>query len=211
MELPAIPWVHEAADFGSVWIWETPHFIVTVNGDTRSFYYTIGDKTSPAADGHPRMLTDGQASTFEQAERGIRGTIGKSYPPNIGYAYYAGSLATTFTIATGQNIDLGVYAGQTITVTTLNPDGTRTDYTGTASIQHYDLILTMGTSAIRISPSYIAAIKPMGKIVPTTAQGKVNRTMKGRVVPGCTGTPGFMGGTVDHTGRICPIHEENIR
>jgi hypothetical protein len=33
------------------------------------------------------------------------------------------------------------------------------------------------------------------------------RTFKGKYEKGCTGTPGFMENTLDHSGLTCPIHE----
>lgn len=205
--LPAIPWAHSSSDFGSVWRWETPHFIITVNGDHRSCYYTIADK-SAAPGSPPRPLADGTAATFEQAERQIRETIGKAYHPSLGYQPYAGGLATTFTLATGQRVDLGEYADQLVTLTVSTPDGQgTTDYTGTVAFEHYELILTTGNIRIRISPTYIHAIRLIKRTTASVVPTRVNRTVEGQLVPGCTGVPGFIGGTVEHTGIPCPIHE----
>lgn len=208
--LPPIPWSHETSDFGSVWVWETPHFVVTVNGDARSCYYQIADKSANPGQ-PPAPLSDGRAATFEQAEQLIRETIGKSYKPTLGYGQYAGPLATTFTIGTGQTVDLGPYANQEVDVTTIGTNGNDVTYRGTAKISHYELLLNTGSVTIRISPTYIRGISLLGRQTKQIATTRpVNRTVQGRVEPGCTGRPGFMPGTVEHTGLICRIHEEQI-
>lgn len=207
--LPAIPWSHEGSEFGSVWVWETPHFIVTVNGDNRSFYYQVADKMArPGAD--PRPLADGQAASFEHAEQLIRETIGKSYPPSLDYRRYAGALATTFTIADGTSIDLGPYTGRDVHVIAVGADGTDLTFTGRAHIENYDLVIDTPISAVRISPTYLRSI--------TTTQGRnlapaekpqqgTSRTTRGTVEPACTGRYGYLPGTVEHSGLPCPVHE----
>ena len=206
--VPAIPWAHSTDDFGSVWVWDTPHFIVTVNGNDRSYYYTIADK-SAAAPGATKVLSDGQAATFMQAETMIRSTIGKSYHPGLGYLPFAGSLATTFLLANGQETDLGPYVGARVDVTVLQRDGTRETHTGIAKVQHYDLLLEQPAGTLRISPSFVVDIRLVGSRQPTVATVRLNRTYPGRVTPGCTGVAGFIADTVDHHALTCPIHEEN--
>lgn len=210
--LAPIPWTHETSEFGSVWQWENPTFVVTVNGDMRSFYWTIADK-SANPQGAPRPFADGTAASFEQAERSIRETIGKAYPPALGFRQYAGSLATTFVIGTGETIDLGTFEGRKVKVSVASREGEDEVYRGTAKVEHYELVLISGDEALRISPTYIMEIEPEGfggpSMRPTTVSGTGNRTIQGRIEPGCNGTPGFMAGTVEHRGPICPIHEES--
>lgn len=208
--LPAIPWAHETSDFGSVWVWETPHFIVTVNGDARSCYYQIADK-SARPDQPPAPLADGQAATFEQAEQLIRETIGKSYKPTLGYGHYAGPLATTFRIGTGSLLDLAPYANHEVDVTTIGPDGNDVSYRGKAKISHYELLLDTGALTIRISPTYLRTINLVGRnTMQAPVARPVNRTVQGTLEPGCTGRPGFMPGTIEHVGLVCRIHEERV-
>lgn len=212
--LTPIPWTHDASEFGSLWRWENHAFLVTVNGDMRSYYWTLADKSAHPGEA-PRPLADGNAATFEQAERSIRETIGKAYPPAMGFRHYAGALATTFVIGTGQSVDLGVFEGRKVQVTVAAQEGPDETYQGTAKIQHYELILVIGEEALRISPSYIMDIRPLGysgppmrSAAPTATTNRL-RTVQGRVEPGCTGTPGFLAGTVEHRGAECPIHEES--
>jgi hypothetical protein len=158
VQLPAIPWSHESSDFGSVWQWETTHFIVVVNGNERSCYFQISDKMSSPA-GSPKPIADGQAATFQDAELQIRETIGKAYPAKLGYQRIAGPLATSFVIATGNKIDLGEYAGQNVVVTIANRDGSESQYSGIANVLHYHMYLKQGEQSLKISPSHILNIK----------------------------------------------------
>lgn len=208
--LPPIPWSHSVSDFGSVWQWDTPAFLVTVNGDMRSFYWTIADKSANAfAD--PCPFADGQAANFEQAERSIRETIGKAYPVSMGYQHYAGSLATTFMIGTGETVDLGVYIGRRVSVLVASREGPDEVYRGTAKVEHYDFVLVNGDEALHITPSYIMSIDPDGPSGVAAVRKPApaaTRTVQGSLTPGCTGIPGFLPNTIEHTGKPCPIHEQ---
>jgi hypothetical protein len=180
VQLPAIPWSHERSDFGSVWRWETPHFVITVNGNDRSCYYTIADKIKTPDS--PKPIADGQAATFEQAERLIRETIGKAYPAKLGYQRIAGPLATTFTIGTGARVDLGPYAGHDVVVTVANGNDGDSTYAGLATVLHYHLYITQDGKNIKVAPSHILAIrrgalKP-GEVKTTPATAPATSTAK---------------------------------
>lgn len=205
--LPAIPWSHTLTEIGSIWKWETAHFVVTVTGDQRSCYYKISDKSS----GSERPFTDGQARTFEQAETLVRETVGKAYPPGLGYQAYAGYLATTFRLGNGKDFDFGPWIGKTISLTAIAADGTDQTFTGTAGVEHYDIILTIDGRALRVSPTRIVNVTGVGYTPPANqaTPPRAGRTYEGSVVPGCTGTPGFMPGMVDHASVTCPIHERS--
>lgn len=159
--LPPIPWSHSSADEGSVWRWVTPDFTVVVNGDSRSFYWVLSD-TSTSPDMEPRPFADGSTATFEQAERAIRETIGKAYPPRMGYQHFAGPLATTFILADGKAKDLEPFIGRRVTVKVADRGWDGKPCRGVASVEHYDLILTTPEEIVRISPSYIVDIVPDG-------------------------------------------------
>lgn len=202
--LRAIPWAHESGELGAVWIWNTPHFEVIVNGNVRSCYYRISDKS----EGKLKPFADGQAGTFEQAEMLIRETIGKSYPTDLGYSAYAGHLATTFTTATGKKVDFAEYVGRAVDIVVLQPDGTRHDYSGVLHVNHYHIELQTGKIYLKIIPSYIEKITPKVDSEIRQKDTKMyGRTYKGRIVPGCNGKPGISEGSIEHTGLKCPIHE----
>jgi len=174
----------------------------------RSFYWSLADKSAEPTK-PPKPFADGQTTTFEQAERGIRETIGKAYKPEMGYQYYAGPLAVTFSISTGEVIDFTPYLGRQVTVVVLTREGATQEYVGIARVEHYDFVLTHeGTNqATHITPSYIKDIilEGAGQMHRKSPTG--GRTFQGRISPGCTGSPGYMPGTVDHFGMVCPLHE----
>lgn len=210
--LPPIPWVHQSGEIAAVWKWETPHFIVTVTGDNRSVYFQVADKSK----GRPIPFTDGQAVTFDDAELLIREAVGKAYSEILGYRHYAGHLATTFLLGNAERVDLGPYVGKLIKVVVLNEKLEKEFYSGHATIEHYDLILTSGQNIIRISPSEIIDIGVLTnygatKRIDQGPASKASRTISGSMSPGCTGITGYIDGTVDHTGPACPIHEAGRR
>lgn len=205
--LSPIPWAYENSDFGSVWVWDTPHFVVTVNGDDRSCYFQVADKSAnPSAP--PRPLLDGRTPTFEQTEQQVREAIGKAYSPALDYGRFSGAYATTFRIADGKSMDLGVFTGQEVDVVALGADGAPVNFTGVPRVEHYDFLLDVGESTLRISPSYVVSVTFAGQRPVFASQPRVNRTFQGRVEFGCTGRPGFLGGTVEHSGIACPVHEQ---
>lgn len=159
--LPPIPWSHSSAEMGSVWKWTTPDFTVVVNGDSRSFYWVLSD-TSVNPEGEARPFADGTTATFEQAERAIRETIGKAYPPRMGYLHFAGPLATTFILADGRPHDLEEFVGRRVTVKVADRGWDGKPCRGVASVEHYDLVLTSSDEITRITPSYILDINPDG-------------------------------------------------
>lgn len=164
--LPAIPWAHSSADFGSVWLWEAEAFTVTVNGDGKSFYWVIMDKSMTRdGAGEPRPFADGRSATFEQTERAVRETIGKAYPEEMGYRVYAGPLATTFMLGSGIEKDLEEFVGRRVNVTVAVGDGQTVTYKGIAKISHYDLVLACPRESVRITPSRILDVVPDGATV----------------------------------------------
>lgn len=207
--LQVIPWIHSVSDFGSVWIWETPHFIVTVNGGDRSCYYVISSKSADGVTLKP--FSDGQASTFEQIELLIRAAIGKAYSPKLGYSAFAGSLATTFTISTGVKVDLGIYSGLEVEAKVYNKDGEDEIYIGVVSIEHYDLVITKDSKAVRIPPSYIRSISLLNDITQKEIPSKLNRMFYGEISKECNGKPGFIPGVVEHYGALCLVHESQSK
>lgn len=203
--LPGIPWSHSATGMGSAWRWETPHFIVTITGDHHSCYWVLTDKTS----GSERILADGRAANFQDGEKQVRESIGKSYPPSFGYAKYAGPLASTFMISTGESIDFTPYLGEWVNVEAYGEGGQTVTLQGLASVKHYDFVVTDKGQAYHITPAYIVSVSTRKRSSLNDAPAtKLNsRTVPGTVTPGCTGRAGFMPNTVEHPFGFCPIHE----
>ena len=205
--LPAIPWIHSSSEFGSVWIWETRNFIVTVNGSEQSCYYVITNKSQKEQNMRP--FADGRAGTFQEAEELIRETIGKAYNPNLGYQGYAGYLATTFRISTGQKLDLGQYINKDVEVKVVNSLGKTDSYFGVASVKNYEFMVTKDNKVTKIPPAYIREVIIPEKIVQKTLPSISYRIFSGHVTQDCNGIIGKMEGTVEHYSGRCPIHERD--
>lgn len=200
----AIPWSHESGEIGAVWKWETPHFEVVVNGNVRSCYYRISDKS----EGGLKAFADGQAGTFEDAELLIRETIGKAYPPDLGYAAFAGYLATTFVTATGKKVDFAQFVDRAVDLTVLQPDGERKIYSGVLQISHYNVELHTDKIHLKIFPSYIEKVETKVEQSLRQREGRIyGRVYRGRIEPGCNGKPGLADDTIEHHGLPCPLHE----
>lgn len=205
--IKTIPWKHERDEITTLWIWDTEHFTVTVTGNVSSMYFRIHDKSTN------QVFFDGQSATFEEAEIIVRETIGKAYHPALGYRNYAGSLATTFTIATGDKKDMSRYIGRAVTIRVLSSGGSQEEYAGVAQIVGYYIELHTEKVHIKILPSHILSIEATIKVEGLDSEYEriSDRVFKGKYEKGCSGAPGFMENTIEHNGLPCPIHERKIR
>lgn len=205
--LKVIPWIHQGDEITTLWTWDTEHFTVTVTGNINSMYFRIHDK------GSNQVFFDGQSVTFEEAEGVIRETIGKAYHPALGYRNFAGPLATTFMIATGDKKDLSRYIGRAVNVKVLSASGSQESYSGVAEIVGYYLELHTAKIHIKVLPSHILEIEPVVEVEGLDSEYEriSGRIFKGKREPGCTGVQGFMENTVEHNSLPCPIHERKIR
>lgn len=207
-----IPWRYVDADLARMWIWETPHFEAKVTADINSFAWELGDLIVPNQ-GLPRFLAEGRTTDFAEAERAVRETVGKSYPPAYGYSPYCGALATTFTIATGRRVNLGEFNGQSVVVTVRMPNGLSRSIVGYARVVNWELHVETGGSAVRVQPAHIDSIVREGGGGAAQASDSytgVGRIYRGDPDRGCTGVASFLPGTVDHTGGTCPVHEASV-
>jgi hypothetical protein len=212
--LSPIPWRYVDLDLLEVWVWETGHFEVKVTAEPNSFAWEVGDLVV-SNDGQPRWLTGGRVVDFAAAEDAVREVIGKSYPVRYGYGRFAGHLATTFVVASGQRMDLGPFHGTRALVTVRMPGGADQTFLGQCAVLHYELLLTPDTGhQVKIQPSYIVAVTGENGAKGPASSGStftgVGRIYKGRIVHGCTGTPGFLPDTIEHAGGPCQVHEASV-
>ncbi|WP_323791664.1 hypothetical protein [Nocardioides sp.] len=213
----AIPWRYVDLDLLEVWLWETEHFEAKVTAEPNCFAWEVGDLVV-SNDGMPRWLTGGRAVDFATAEQSIREVIGKSYPVRFGYRPYAGRLATTFLIATGERLDLGPFHGTRALVSVRMPGGADQSFLGRCSIQHYELLLTTDSGhQVKIQPPYIVSVTgENGATARASASSSSfvgvggGRIYKGKMVNGCTGSHGFLPDTIEHDGPPCQVHESTV-
>lgn len=210
--LAPIPWRFQDSAVARIWQWTTPHFQVTLTAEPRSFYWELGDLVVPNQ-GQPRFLAEGRAVDFATAEAEIREMVGKSYPPQLGYRVYAGALATTFTIATGERINFGEFAGQQVVVSVRLPSGADQTLVGYAAVVHFELVLDAANGGtVKIQPAHIVRIVREGGgsagSVADTGYTGVGRMYRGQKTRTCTGIPAFLPGVIDHVSPgLCPVHE----
>lgn len=215
--LLSIPWSFVDDERVQLWTWRTPHFEARIAAESARFSWHVRDLVS-VVDDLGRLLMEGRTDDFAEAERGLREVIGKSYPYRYGYAGYAGSLATTFRIGSGQRIDFSQFGAATMIVTLRMPDGREQSYTGTLDTLHHEVTLTPRSGRVlRIKPSCILRIAgENGRRAADVTQADptytgIGRIYRGSVEVGCTGRSGYLQHTIDHVADPCPVHEEASR
>jgi hypothetical protein len=223
-----IPWSYTDAPGLLLWSWVTEHFAARIVGAevteptvehrlVRTYSWEIGDLIRPQQ-GMPRVLVEGSSPTFEEAERHIREHTGKLYDPGLGYRRYSGSLAFSYTLTTGVQVDVSEYIGSRCGVTVLMPDGSERTVSGEFQVSGYTWTLTTADQVLEIRPEHVVRIGNRSEVADRAVEITRNSSYSGfgriyREEPrmGCTGRPGFTVGTVDHAGAPrCPIHEVGL-
>lgn len=223
-----IPWHFTDSPGVLMWTWITDHFVARIRGaevagqddarrHVRSYSWDLSDLMRRHQD-LPRLLVEGTAPSFEEAETLLREHVGKCYDRRLGYAGFSRELAFTFTLATGETVDVSPYVGTRCVVTVLNPDRTERSVSGEFSVEGYRWhVITpshdfeiVPEHAVRITNRSEAAERAAAITRPSSYSG-VGRIYREDPRPGCTGRPGFEVGTVDHAGAPrCPLHEEGL-
>ena len=96
------------------------------------------------------------------------------------------------------------------------PGGADQSFLGHCSIQHYELVLTTDSGhQVKIQPSYIVSVTGENGATARASQSSasfvgVGRIYKGKMVHGCTGSPGFLPDTIEHAGAPCQVHESTV-
>jgi hypothetical protein len=222
-----IPWTFTDSPGILLWTWITEHFSARITGAEvdneddpdgrriiRSYTWDVSDLMR-TNQGLPRLLVEGSSPSFEGAEDLVREHVGKLYDPRLGYRRFAGPLAHTFTLSTGERVDVGEYVGTRCAVTVLMPDRSERTVTGDLDVVHYKWRLSTPEQVLEIIPEHVLKITNRSEIAERATAVTRNDSYSGigRIYNeeprrGCTGRPGFTVGTVDHAGaRQCPIHE----
>ncbi len=221
-----IPWTYSDSPGILMWTWLTEHFVAKISGSlvegaaertVRSYDWQLADliKTQQGA---PRVLIEGTAANFEDAEALIQEHVGKCYDPRLSYQRFCGARASTFTLATGTSIDVGPMIGTHCVLEVLLPGGAREIVSGDLSIHHYMWRLREHDAFLEVRPEHCVSISNRSDVAeraahvayPPTYSG-IGRIYRTEVSPGCTGSPGFTIGVVDHAGAPkCPVHESAL-
>jgi hypothetical protein len=230
--LEPVPWIYSDAPGILMWTWLTEHFIAKITGSEvresetvgipgqrtiRSYSWELADLMRTHQD-MPRVLIEGMTATFEDAEALIREHVGKCYDVRLGYGRFSGSLANTFTLATGEVLDTTHLLGTRCTITVLLPGGGSQQVQGDLSVDHYKWRVRDGEQILEITPEHVCSVvnrseaaSRAAKVVHLDTYSGIARIYRDERKTGCTGTPGFMVGTVDHAGAArCPVHEASL-
>ena len=161
---------------------------------------------SGETNGEVELLKDGGGRNFSDAEKQIREFIGKSFSEALGYKKWAGDLANTFVISSGERVNFTPYLGHACTLTVINEKNEEVQLSGKLQVQNYNLIVEVGKRAFKVKPGHVATI--YSAAVDSVKVENTKRVYVGAVTPGCTGKNGFKFNTVEHFGAKCPLHEE---
>lgn len=223
-----IPWAFTDSPGILQWSWVTEHFVARISGTevddggsgrrhVRTYDWEICDLMRKQQ-GIPRLLVHGTSPSFENAELLVREHIGKLYDPRLGYRRYSGVLAFTFTLSTGERMNVTPYLGTRCSVTVLLPDRTETTVAGDLDVVNYKWRLTSAERVVDVMPDHVVRISNKTEVAERATAITQNQTYSGigRIYredprPGCTGKAGFTMGTVDHAGAPrCPLHEQGL-
>ncbi len=225
-----MPWTFTDSPGVLVWTWLTPHFVARITGsevvneddhDGRrmitSYQWDLFDLVR-TQQGLPRPLVNGESAEFEDAERSIREHVGKCYDPRLGYRKFTGPLAYTFTLSTGEVVDVSEFIGTRCAVTVLMPDRTERTVTGDFEVTHYKWRMAAPDGIMEIVPEHVMRISNRSEaaeratvIIRGDLYSGIGRMYREDPRSGCTGRAGFMVGTVDHAGaHRCPLHEAGL-
>lgn len=235
--LEPIPWSFTDSPGLLLWTWVTDHFVARIVGtevDTsaggaevapglagrrfvRSYSWDVSDLMRRHQD-LPRLLIEGTTETFAEAETLVREHVGKLYDARLGYRRFSGPLAFTFTLSTGEKLDVSPLIGTHCAVTVLQPDRSERTVSGDFDVHHYAWRLSTPETMLEIVPDHVLRItnrsdaaERASAITRKDSYSGIGRMYREDPRPGCTGRAGFAVGTVDHAGAPrCPLHEEGL-
>jgi len=225
-----IPWSYTDLPGVLQWTWVSEHFVASIRGQefvgdaveegrrhVRTYHWELSD-TIHRQQGLPRLLVEGGATTFEEAESRIREHVGKAYDRSLGYLRFAGPWAYTFTLATGEVVDVREFIGTRTTARVLMADRSERTVSGDFSVHHYEFCFSTPSTVSNVVPEHVLRLSNRSEAAERASELTRLRTYTGvgriyreEVRSGCTGRPGFDVGTVDHAGAPrCPLHEEGL-
>lgn len=213
-----------------MWSWVTEHLVARVSGqevpgdeddrgirNVRSYTWELLDLIR-SNQGMPRLLIEGASRSFGDAELQVREHVGKCYDARLGYRKFAGSLAFTYSLASGEQIDVSSFIGTRCSVTVLLADGSERTVAGDFSIDRYRWVVRTLDEQLEIVPEHVVRLTNRSEVADRAASimrhdsyTGIGRMYRQEPRKGCTGRPGFTVGTVDHAGAAeCPIHESGL-
>ena len=223
----SIPWTYTDEAGMVQWSWVTEHLAARIvaivaqdpRGDRviRYYHWELADRMR-LNQGMPRLLVEGDAASFDQAELLVREHVGKCYDPRLGYRRYAGPSAFTFELSTGERKDVSSFIGAEVTITVITSDGGTHSLRGDFDVAGYRWRLRAADRIVDVTPEHVLSISDRsvhaaeaGRITHPDSYSGVGRIYREDFRAGCTGRPGFLPQTVDHAGaQRCPLHEATL-
>lgn len=213
-----VPWVYTDGNMVKFWNWKTPEFEVKVFAEGRTGARTsFGWKITDLSRGREIPFDSSVATTFQEAVDTILEIIGKSYPRKLGYLAYAGELATTFQIGTGQKIDFASFSGENVIVKIVADDGAETILVGVLQVENYlikirsddNVVTSFPPARIKDVQKQFGGVSLTNREPPKAVGTKLKRVFQTEYTRGCTGRPGFLPRTVMHgpADEYCSIHK----
>ena len=212
----SIPWSHHTNPLVSSWIWETPHFILTIFAEGLSSKKMYNWKINDLSQGYSVPFDSAPAESFQASVDAAIEIIAKSYPRELGYQAYAGELATSFIIADGRKLNFASIVGESVILTARTADGEDSIINGLFNIRNYDILIQTGEdTGVIVPPERIVDVKKeFGSMsILDSLANNVKSTRNKRIfyqewTKGCSGRPGFNPGTVEHgpNDPYCSIH-----
>lgn len=229
-----IPWTFTDEPGLLQWAWVTGHFVARVSGVEvagqpdpaqptggrrliKSYHWELADLMR-THQGMPRVLVEGTNDSFEDAEAAIREHVGKCYDARLGYRAFAGPLAFTYSLATGDRVDVSGFIGTRCTVTVLRSDRTHQTVIGDFDVHHYRWRIRTEGDLLEIVPEHVMSItnrseaaQRASEIAYGSTYSGIGRIYREEFRAGCTGRPGYAPLTVDHArAPRCPLHEAGV-
>lgn len=145
-----VPWLFTETKGFRTWIWETQHFVAKIIGeghDTITFSWQIIEKSEKG----DFIFETSQSRNFREAELEIVETIAKSWDRKLGYVEYAGDLAYTYTIASGEKINFEKFIGNHVNIK-YSSSYDEAESNGILGLKNYNILIKQENGKVIVVP-----------------------------------------------------------
>ena len=155
-----IPWLYTETKGFRTWTWETPQFRAKIIGEGASETQSISWQIIEKSDKGEFIFENSQSRNFREAELEVAETVAKSWDRKYGFTEFAGDLAYTFAIATGDRINFEPYIGERVRMT-YSSNYDVAENKGLLGIKNYDVLLKQDDGKVVVIPP--GAIREISK------------------------------------------------
>lgn len=159
-----VPWAYTEDSLVRLWLWKTRHFVARVKADADENIAVYSWDIKDISTGKERLFEYGETRTFKEAENDILEIISKAYPIGAGYAAFAGSLMTTYTLRGGKKLDFAPYVGEICVVNYTPRNEPSGRAIGKIGLRNWDILLVLENGSTMVIPStFIDSVEPLNK------------------------------------------------